>query len=139
MEVIDAGPPLPATLEPTVIGTQKDGGIAAITNNAQIDEVAALTISMPIKLKDFRLRLMDWKDKIVVSDDELLADGKTYLLTPAEPLQSGRDYTLKLDADLGVIITDETGGTWNDWELAFHLNGEVVPEPAARKPGKKKK
>lgn len=139
VEVVDAGPPLPATLEPQVIASQKDGGTAAITANANLDEVAALTISMPIKLKDFRIRLMDWQDKIVVSDDELLADGKTYLLTPSEPLKAGRSYTLKLDADLGVIVTDETGGTWNDWELPFRMSGEAVPEPSAKKPGKKKK
>jgi hypothetical protein len=75
----------------------------------------------------------------VVSDDELLGDGKTYLITPSEPLKSGRNYTLKLDADLGLVITDETGGTWNDWELPFHMTGDVVPEPSAKKPGKKKK
>jgi hypothetical protein len=126
-------------LEPQVIGTQKDGGITVITSNAQIEDVTALTVSMPIKLKDFRIRLMDWQDKIVVSDDELLADGKTYLVTPSEPLKSGRNYTLTLDADLGLVITDETGGTWNDWELSFHMTGDVVPEPSARKPGKKKK
>ena len=97
------------------------------------------TVVLPAKLKDFRLRLMDWADKLVVSDDELQADGVTWVLTPAEPLKSGRSYTLKLDAELGPVITDEAGGTWNDWELPFHLTGDVQPEPSAKKKPSKKR
>lgn len=139
MELVDAGPPPPANLEPTVTASQKDGGVSAITANAEVEEVVALTVALPARLKDFRLRLMDWTDKVVVSDDALQADGVTWVLTPSEPLKSGRDYTLKLDAELGPVITDEAGGTWNDWELSFHMTGEIAPEPTAKKPLKKRK
>lgn len=139
VEFVDAGPPPPATLEPAVNATKKDGGVSAVTANAQIEEAVALTVALPARLKDFRLRLMDWSDKLVISDDELQADGVTWVLTPAEPLKSGRSYTLKLDAELGPVITDEAGGTWNDWELPFHMTGDVQPEPSLKKPAKKKK
>lgn len=137
--IVDAGPPPPADLEPGVTVTQKDGGTVVVAANAQVEDAIALTVVMPARLKDFRLRLMDWTDKVVVSDDALQADGVTWVLTPAEPLKSGRDYTLKLDAELGPVITDEAGGTWNDWELSFHLAGEIAPEPTAKKPLKKRK
>ena len=106
---------------------------------AEIDAATTLTVSLPIVLKDFRIRLLDWREQIVVSDDELLSDGKTYVITLPEPLKTGRGYTLTLDAELGPVVTDDSGGTWNDWELAFRIAGDVQPEPSAKKPGKKKK
>ncbi len=135
---IDAGPPIPASLEPIVSAGLADGGSLTVTPpKAEIDPATTLTVALPIKLKDFRIRLLDWRDQIVVSDDELLADGRTYLLTLKEPLKAGRGYTLVLDAELGPIVTDEAGGTFNDWELAFRISGDVAPDPSA--PKKKKK
>ena len=56
------------------------------------------------------------------------------------PLKTGRGYNLVLDAELGPIVTDDSGGTWNDWELAFRIAGDVQPEPVAgKKPQPKKK
>lgn len=139
---IDAGPPIPSSLEPTVIAGYPDGGTAAVTAKAEMEPLTSLTVSLPIKLKDFRIRLIDFREQVVTSDDELLADGRTYLINLPEPLKTGRGYTLVLDAELGPIVTDETGGTWNDWELAFRIAGDVQPEPAARKkpaPKKRKK
>lgn len=137
---VDAGPPPPATLEPVVTVSFKDGGTASLSANAEIDPPGTITIAIPLKLKDFRLRLMDWRDQLVVSDDELRSDGKTLVITPTEPLKTGRSYSLVLDAELGPVITDETGGTFNDWELAFRVAGEVQPEkPEPKKKPKKKK
>ena len=76
----------------------------------------------------------------MTSDDELVDDGRTLLIKLPEPLKTGRGYTLTLDSELGPIVTDESGGTWNDWELAFRIAGDVQPEPGApRKKPKKKK
>lgn len=136
---IDAGPPPPATLEPVVSLGFADGGTATLTANAEIESPAAITVALPLKLKDFRLRLMDWRDQLVVSDDELLADGKTLLIKPAEPLKTGRSYSLVLDAELGPVITDETGRTFNDWELSFRVAGEIQPEKSEPKKSPKKK
>ena len=137
---VDAGPPIPSSLEPTVAAGFPDGGSVAVTAKAEIEPATSLTVSLPIKLKDFRIRLIDFREQIVTSDDELLADGRTYLINLPEPLKTGRGYTVVLDSELGPIVTDETGGTWNDWELAFRIAGDVQPEPGAKKkPPKKKK
>ncbi|MDP1824933.1 MAG: hypothetical protein Q8L48_16875 [Archangium sp.] len=138
---VDAGPPPPSSLEPTVVASFADGGTTALTAESQIDAAKALTISLPIKLKDFRIRLLDYREQIVVSDDELMADGRTYVITLPEPLKTGRGYNLVLDAELGPIVTDDSGGTWNDWELPFRIAGDAQPEPVAgkKKPQPKKK
>jgi hypothetical protein len=138
---VDAGPLPPSSLEPTVVASFADGGTASVTAKAEIDAAKALTISLPIKLKDFRIRLLDYREQIVVSDDELMADGRTWVITLPEPLKTGRGYNLVLDAELGPIVTDDSGGTWNDWELPFRIAGEVQPEPVVgkKKPQPKKK
>lgn len=136
---VDAGPPAPSSLEPTVIAAFSDGGSTTVTASSAIDSATALTVSLPIRLKDFRLRLIDHREQVVASDDELMADGRTYVITLPEPLKTGRGYTLVLDAELGPIVTDDSGGTWNDWELAFRIAGDVQPEPSAKKNPKKRK
>lgn len=135
----DAGPPMPLILEPTVTATARDAGIIELKSGGETDDVTSLTVSIPVKLKDFRIRLMDWRDQIVPSDDELMPDGKTYVITLSEPLKSGRGYSLKLDAELGPVVTDDSGGIWDDWELAFRISGDVQPEPGARSKKSKKR
>lgn len=113
-----------------------DGGAQSLEPNATVEPPVSLTVRLPKRLKDFRVRLMDYQDKIVVSDDALSADGLEYLVTPAEPLKAGRRYSVVLDAELGPIVTDELGGTFDDWELPFTIAGEVQPDPAPQKSGK---
>lgn len=137
--VVDAGPPLPLTLEPTVTVTARDAGTIELKAGSEADDVTSLTITIPVKLKDFRLRLMDWRDQIVPSDDELMPDGKTYVITLSEPLKTGRGYALKLDAELGPVVTDDSGAIWDDWELAFRIAGDVQPEPGPKKSPKRKR
>jgi hypothetical protein len=80
-----------------------------------MDSPKSLTIALPIKLRDFWIRLMNWREQVVASDDELLADGRAYLINLPEPLKTGRAYRLTLDAELGSIITDDSGRTWNEF------------------------
>lgn len=136
--VVDAGP---ATLEPTVSAQLGDGGVLPVAHRSEIDPATALTVTLPRPLKDFRLRLLDHREQVVVSDDELAADGLTYRIVPAKPLQTGRSYQLVLDAELGPVVTDQTGGTFEDWLLEFRILGEVQPDPPppGKKPAKKKK
>jgi hypothetical protein len=141
VEPIDAGPPAPTTLGATVTAALADGGTAAVVANGEFDPPIALTVSLPVQLKDFRIRLMDWRDQVVTSDDELQADGRTLRISLPEPLKTGRSYTLVLDAELGPVVTAQSGRTYNDWELPFRIAGEVQPDkpqkPAPRKPKKK--
>lgn len=141
VEVVDAGPidAGPSSLEPIVTAGLADGGAIAVTALAEIDPAVSLTIALPTSLKDFRLRLLDFREQVVASDDALAADGRTYTIVPTQPLLTGRRYSLQLDAELGPIVTDTAGGTWNDWQLDFRVAGEVVPEKPAPAQKKKKK
>jgi hypothetical protein len=124
---------------PVVTAGLVDGGTIELASKAQIDAPKTLTIAMPAKLRDFRFRLVDWRDQVVTSDDELLSDGRTYVITLPEPLKTGRHYTLSLDAELGAVVTAESGQTIPDWDLDFSVAGDVVPEPGSLKKPKHKK
>lgn len=136
--VVDAGPPLPVTLTPELSGGLSDGGVVAIVADTEIEPITSMTVALPMPLKDFRIRVLDWRDQVVVSDDELMADGKTYLVTFAEPLKTGHSYRVALDAELGPIVTAESGQEVDDWELKFKIAGEIVPEAPAR-PSRRKR
>lgn len=141
-EPIDAGPidAGPALLEPLVTAGLSDGGTLSLkVANEPIDPPAALTVALPTRLKDLRIRLLDWRDQLVVSDDELMPDGVTYVITLKDPLKTGRRYKLSLDAELGTVVTSESGQSMQDWELEFTVAGDVQPDPAALKKSSKKK
>ena len=132
VEVIDAGPPRPLVLEPTITISTGDAGVQTLVAETQIDPISALTISLPVALRDFRVRLLDWRDQIVASDDELMPDGRTYVITLSEPLKTGRSYRVVIDAELGPIVTTESGQEVDDWELKFRIAGDVVPDPSSK-------
>lgn len=131
--VADAGPQSLAT---TVTASFADGGVQTLEPNVVMDLPSSLTLRLPKRLKDFRVRLMDHQDKVVPSDDALSADGLEYLVNPTEPLKTGRRYTVLLDAELGPVVTDEAGATFDDWELPFTIAGDVQPDPAQAKSAK---
>lgn len=137
--VIDAGPTAPASLEITVAAVTRDGGVTELKANAETEPASSIQVTLPIKLKDFRIRLLDWRDQLVVSDDELDPSGRTLTIALPEPLKTGRSYRLILDAELGPVVTDEAGAIFNDWEMPFRVAGEVVPEAPVKALKKKKK
>ncbi len=132
----DAGPPGPMDLSLTV--TANDG-VLEVLEGSSVDAVRSLELRFPVRLKDFRVRLLDWQDKIVPSDESLTEDGLGWIIRPTAPLKSGRAYVVKVDAELGPEISDESGGTWTDWALSFQLSGELQPEPSTKQPANKKK
>jgi hypothetical protein len=131
----DAGPPIPLSLEPKITVQSIDGGTAEVDAHGLIEPSSGITVNLPVKLIDFRVRVFDWRDQLVVSDDELLGDG-TYHVTFAEPLKPGRTYMVLLDSEFGPVMTDENGRTYNDWDMPLHISGEIQAEPQR---GSKKK
>ena len=135
VDVVDSGPPPPVVLVPTITAMLIDGGTGSVTADGETEQPKSLTIALPAGLNDFRLRVLDWRDQVVASDDELLSDGKTYVVTFVEPLKTGRNYQVLIDAELGPVVTTESGATVDDFELRFHVAGDVVIEaaPSAKK------
>ncbi len=97
----------------------------------ECDPASALELSTPVPLADFRLRLFDWRDAVVVSDEAVNVDdaGTRWLVEPTRPLAPGRSYSVRLEAQRGADVLDALGHAWPDWELALRVRGEVEPEP----------
>lgn len=140
---IDAGPPAPQHLKLTIASARlADGGVTSIelvNDAAEIDPLSGLELAIPIRLKDYRLRLLDWTDQVVPSDDSAEPGdaGITYRIELLQPLKTGRAYVLQLDSEFAPVVSDESGRTWEDIRLKLTVRGEVQPEPG--KPPKKKK
>ncbi|MEW6430370.1 MAG: hypothetical protein AB1730_02575 [Myxococcota bacterium] len=143
-ERVDAGPPPLLRLE-FIVTAKMDGGEAAlefVDGVAELDSTSGLALTTPVRLHDYRVRLFDWADQAVASDDtaELSDAGLAYRIELAEPLKTGRRYTLVVDAELAPEIGDEAGRHYDDVRLGLKVRGQLVPDPPPKnKPGKKKK
>lgn len=142
-EPVDAGPPPPLRLE-FVVTAKTDGGEEALEfadGVAELESTSGLALTTPVRLHDYRVRLFDWADQAVASDDtaELSDAGLAYRIELVEPLKTGRRYTLVVDAELAPEIGDEAGRHYDDVRLGLKVRGEIVPDKPAKKPGKKKK
>lgn len=133
VELVDAGPPQPADLELVITGTLVDGGLEVIEH--ELDAVQRLNVWIPVALADYRLRVFDETDRVVPSDD-LARDvdgGIDYQVTFVEPLKSGRNYRLTVEAQLGTQLEG-----YKDAEVVMKVRGEIERE-SKKPPGKKKK
>lgn len=139
---VDAGPePLRFTLALDLVdaGTLVLDGLDA---GETFEPIAALTLSFPAPLEDVRVRVMDWTDAVVPSDDEQTVDGGfSYRITFTQPLKTGRGYSLLVDAETGDTFRDARGTEHAELRLPFRISGDVQPEPGkpAKKPKKKKR
>lgn len=116
--------------------------VEGLDAGAELPQVRAVTLSFPAPLEDLRVRVMDWTDAVVASDDEASADGGfVYRITFLAPLKTGRGYALLLDAETGDTFRDARGTGYAEVRLPFRIAGEVQPEPGApaKKRTKKKK
>ncbi len=140
----DAGPPLPLELPFAVVATRVDGGTEALTfveGRAELDPARGFELTIPLVLKDYRVRLMDWSDQIVPSDEvATVADGGiSYRIDLVQPLHTGRTYQLQIEAEFGPEILDAAGRTWDDVRVHLAVRGELEPAPgkAPKKPASK--
>lgn len=141
VEVVDAGPPAPLRLEFAVTASSDAGETPLAFSDespTDVDAVTALQLTTPVRLKDYRVRLFDWNDQVVTSDDaaDLGDGGLSYRIELPEPLKTGRRYSVLVDAELAPEITDEAGRTYDDVRLDLKVRGEIVVD---KKPAKKSK
>ncbi|MBL8921823.1 MAG: hypothetical protein JNJ54_23395 [Myxococcaceae bacterium] len=137
----DAGPePLrfSITLDTVDAGTFTLDGLDA---GAELPQVRAVTLHFAEPLDDLRVRVMDWTDAVVPSDDEASVDGGfVYRISFLTPLKTGRGYALLLDGETKDTFRDARGAEYTELRLPFRIGGEVQPEPGApSKKSKKKK
>ncbi len=140
----DAGTPDASVAFFVALFAEVDGGallpVDLVQSSATIDAVQTLQVQTSVDVRDYRVRLFDWAEQIVPSDDVASLDaGLTYRIGLLQPLRPGRTYSLVIDADLGPTMVDATGRPLDDVRLSINVRGEIQPEPGARLPKRKKK
>lgn len=82
-------------------------------------------------LRDWRLRVFDEADRVIVSDDtyEETPEGLRYRFSFPEPLKTGYAYTLMLDAQTGATAVELDGEPIPDQRLLFKIEGEKQKPP----------
>jgi hypothetical protein len=141
---IDAGPVDASVAFAVTLRAESDAGVVTelefVAGATSIDAVQNLEVLTSVELRDYRIRLYDWADQIVASDDLVTVDGGiSYRIGLLAPLRPGRTYSLVIDADLGTTMLDPVGRPLDDVRLTLNVRGDVQPEPGARPPKKKKK
>lgn len=140
--VVDAGPPPPPALERWITIEQLDAGVAqfdfADAGTSELEPITAITLRTNTELTDVRVRLFDWSDAIVASDDEQHSSdaGFEYRLVPLQPLKRGRGYQFVVDAESQDRFRDGAGRDYDEWRLPIRIVGDVEIDPAA--PSKKR-
>jgi hypothetical protein len=132
--VVDAGPA--SVPELSIVGwVSVDGGAEVLLpvdgGVFEGGRPTALRFIVTPQLVDWRLRLFDFSDRVVASDDEIerIDGGFEYRLRPLEPLASGRTYSFTLESQSGAALTDGNGTQFDDARHAFSTSGTPEPEP----------
>ncbi len=141
----DGGFLMPAMLGPQLLAFRGevlllDGGtqpfsVSAEDSQLETGKADKLVLHFPTRLVDYRVRLFDGSDSLVVSDDQevLLSDGGLdYPIALQTALKPGRSYTLSIDAQMHSTVSDVQGKLFKDCRLPIRISGEPEPEPAAK-------
>ncbi len=140
----DAGPQkMELTL--SVKAQLPDGGLAPIEPQVdarpRIEPTQKLQLSSNVSLHNYRIRVFDEADRVMISDDEadMSSQGTEYRIFFREPLKPGHRYTLVVDAQTGSSFTDEHGDSQADRRLEFQVAGEKKKEPPRKSSRKKRR
>ncbi|MBX7114437.1 MAG: hypothetical protein K1X64_08915 [Myxococcaceae bacterium] len=143
--IVDGGLLVPAVLGPQWLAFHGevfllDGGTQPFSVNAEDAQLETgktdkLVLHFSSRLVDYRVRLFDGSDSIVVSDDHevvLNGGGLDYQIGLQTPLKPGRSYLLAIDAQMHAAVSDAQGKLFKDCRLPIHVSGEPEPEPAVK-------
>jgi hypothetical protein len=122
-----------------------DAGLAEISlapdEKPLIEATSSLELRSSLGLRNYRVRLFDEAERAMVSDDDVEESdaGLVYRINLPQPLRTGFEYTLVVDAQTGSAFTDTLGRDVEELRTTFQVAGEKekpAPPPA---PAKKKR
>ena len=148
----DAGttqaPQVPATPPParfSLTYQAPDAGLAEISlapdEKPLIEPTSALELRSSMGLRNYRVRLFDEAERAMVSDDDVEESdaGLVYRINLPQPLKTGFEYTLVVDAQTGSAFTDTLGRDVEELRTTFQIAGEKEKPAPPPSPAKKKK
>lgn len=120
-----------------------DAGLAEISlapdEKPLIEATSVLELRSTHALRNYRVRLFDEAERAMVSDDDVeeSESGLVYRINLPQPLKTGFEYTLVVDAQTGSAFTDTLGREVEELRTTFQVAGEkekpAPPPPPARK------
>ncbi|MFP2927671.1 hypothetical protein ACLESO_21240 [Pyxidicoccus sp. 3LG] len=138
----------PATPPPTKFTLSyqaPDAGLAEISlapdEKPLIEPTSSLELRSSTGLRNYRVRLFDEAERAMVSDDDVEESdaGVVYRINLPQPLRTGFEYTLVVDAQTGSGFTDTLGRDVEELRATFQIAGEKEKPAPPPKPGKKKR
>ncbi len=141
--LLDAGPDRELVL--SVKALLADGGFASLEfqPNARtaIDPTQKLELSTNIALHNYRIRVFDEADRVMISEDR--ADGSDdeiqYQILFPEPLKPGHRYTLVLDGQTGSSFTDGRGNAQGERRMELQVSGDKAKAPVRKSSSRKRR
>jgi hypothetical protein len=122
-----------------------DAGLAEISlapdEKPLIEPTSALELRSSVGLRNYRVRLFDEAERAMVSDDDVEESdaGVVYRINLPQPLKTGFEYTLVVDAQTGSGFTDALGRDVEELRAPFQVAGEKEKPAPPPPPAKKKK
>jgi hypothetical protein len=121
-----------------------DAGLAEISlapdEKPLIEATSTLELRSSVGLRNYRVRLFDEAERAMVSDDDVEESdaGLVYRINLPQPLKTGFEYTLVVDAQTGSGFTDALGRDVEELRTTFQVAGDKE-KPAPAPPAKKKR
>jgi hypothetical protein len=152
----EAAPQAPQTPPPARFSLQyqplqaPDAGVAdaglseislALDEKPLIEPTSMLELRSSIGLRNYRVRLFDEAERAMVSDDDVEESdaGVVYRINLPQPLKTGFEYTLVVDAQTGTAFTDTLGREVEELRAPFQVAGEKEKPAPPPPPAKKKR
>ena len=145
--VADA-PEAPKPPPPTTFALRSlvpDAGLAEISlepgEKPVIEPTTTLELTASRGLRNYRVRLFDAAERAMVSDDvaEESDTGLVYRIVLPQPLKTGFEYTLVVDAQTGTAFSDTLCRDVEELRTTFLIAGEKEKPAPPPTPAKKKK
>jgi hypothetical protein len=109
----------------------------------EIEPLQALEVRVSLPLDNYRVRVLDWNQNVVPSDDTASQSdaGLAYRIGLLRGLAPGRRYELLVDPQFGPRIEARGGGAFDDWRIALAVKGEPAraTKTAKKRPSKRQR
>ncbi len=122
-----------------------DAGLAEISlapdEEPLIEPTSVVELRSTLGLRNYRVRLFDEAERAMVSDDDVeeSESGMLYRINLPQPLKTGFEYTLVVDAQTGTAFTDTQGREVEELRTTFQVAGEKEKPAPPPRPARKKR